>query len=80
MILHTIKVLSQMSKWFSANKQSLNLGKTNVIKFVTKTYHNIHTLHTEYNNKYIEEAVNTKFLGLQIANHLGYLHCKRKLL
>jgi hypothetical protein len=26
-------VLSQMSKWFSADKTSLNLDKTNVIKF-----------------------------------------------
>jgi hypothetical protein len=30
------KVLSQMSKWFSANKLSLNLEETNVIKFITK--------------------------------------------
>jgi hypothetical protein len=29
-------VLSQMSKWFSVNKLSLNLDKTNVIKFITK--------------------------------------------
>jgi hypothetical protein len=25
-----------MSKWFSANKLSLNLDKTNIIKFITK--------------------------------------------
>jgi hypothetical protein len=30
------KVLSQMSKWFSANKLTLNLDKTNVIKFIIK--------------------------------------------
>jgi hypothetical protein len=30
------EVLSQMSKWFSANKLSWNLEKTNVIKFITK--------------------------------------------
>jgi hypothetical protein len=30
------KVLSQMSKWFSASKLSLNLDKTNVIQFITK--------------------------------------------
>jgi hypothetical protein len=29
------KILSQMSKWFSANKLSLNLDKTNVIKFIS---------------------------------------------
>jgi hypothetical protein len=30
------KVISQMSKLFSANKLPLNLGKITVIKFVTK--------------------------------------------
>jgi hypothetical protein len=28
-------------------------------------------LNTGYNDKYIEEAVNTKFLGLQVDNHLN---------
>jgi hypothetical protein len=32
----TLQVLSQMSKWFSANKLSLNIDKTNAITFVTK--------------------------------------------
>jgi hypothetical protein len=36
------KVLSQMSKRFSADKLSLNLDKTNVIKFTTKTHHDSH--------------------------------------
>jgi hypothetical protein len=58
------KVLSQMSKWFSANKLSQNLEKTNVIKQ--------YPLHIGYNNKYIEGKVNTKFLGLQIGNHLNW--------
>jgi hypothetical protein len=31
------KVLSQMIKWFSAKKLSLNLEKTNVITFIKKT-------------------------------------------
>jgi hypothetical protein len=30
------KFFSQIRKWFSANKLSLNLDKTNVIKFTTK--------------------------------------------
>jgi hypothetical protein len=30
------KILTQMSKWFFANKLFLNLAKTNVIKFKTK--------------------------------------------
>jgi hypothetical protein len=47
-----------MSKWFSANKLSLNLEKTNVIKFVTK-------ISPQY-------PLNTKFLGLQIDNQLNW--------
>jgi hypothetical protein len=36
------KVLSQMSKWFSTNKLSLSLEKTNVIIYNKKIHHNIH--------------------------------------
>jgi hypothetical protein len=36
------KVLSQMSKWFTANKLALDLDETNVIKFIIKIHHNIH--------------------------------------
>jgi hypothetical protein len=48
------KVLSQKSKWFSANKLSLNLEKTNVIKFITKNSQ--YPLNIGYNDKYIEEG------------------------
>jgi hypothetical protein len=47
-----------MSKWFAANKLALNLDKTNI--------------RIGYNDKYIEESVHTKFLGLQIENHLNW--------
>jgi hypothetical protein len=59
-----------MSKWFSANKLSLNLDKTNVIKFITKNSPQ-YLLNIGYNDKYIEEGINKKFLGLQIENHLN---------
>jgi hypothetical protein len=60
-----------MSKWFAANKLALNLDKTNVITFTT---HNVAQcpLSTGYNAKYIEESEQTKFLGLQIDNHLNW--------
>jgi hypothetical protein len=64
------KALSQMSKWFSANKLSLNLDKTSVIKFKTKNWWQF-PLNVQYNDKYIEEAVITKFHGLQIDNYLN---------
>jgi hypothetical protein len=57
-----------MSKWFSAN---MNLDKTNVITFITK-HSSQDPLNIGYNDKYIEEAVNTEFLGLQIDNHLSW--------
>jgi hypothetical protein len=57
------KVLSQTCKWFSANKLSLNLEKTNVIKFITNNSPQ-YPLHIGDNDKNIEEGVNTKFLRL----------------
>jgi hypothetical protein len=59
-----------MSKWFTSNKLVLNLDKTNIIKFITnKSSRN--DLKIGYNEKYIEESINTKFLGLQTDNHLN---------
>jgi hypothetical protein len=55
-----------MSKWFSANKLSQN---PDVIKFITKNSQ--YSLNIGYNHKYIEEAVNSKFHGLEINNHLN---------
>jgi hypothetical protein len=65
------RVPSLMSKWFAVNKLALNLDKTNIIKFTT-TYVPRCPLSTGYNNKYIEESAQTKFLGLQIDNHLNW--------
>jgi hypothetical protein len=60
-----------MSKWFAVNKLALNLDKTNIIKFLT---HNSPQcpLNIGYNDKYIEESLHTKFLGLQIDNYLNW--------
>jgi hypothetical protein len=66
---HTIqKVLSQMSKWYSENKLSVNLDKTNIVKFVKKTSTR-YPLNPGHNDNYIEEAVNTTFFGIQIYNN-----------
>jgi hypothetical protein len=64
----TDNVLSQTSKWFSANKLSLKLEKTNVMKFITNNSPQ-YLLNFGYNDKYIEEGVNTKFLGLHTDNY-----------
>jgi hypothetical protein len=55
---------------FTANKLALNLDKTNIIKFITYNSPQ-HALSIGYNEKYIQASVNTKFLGLQIYNHLN---------
>jgi hypothetical protein len=50
---------------------SLNLEKTIVIKFITQNSPQ-YPLNIGYNEEYVEEAVNTKFLGLQNYNHLNW--------
>jgi len=55
----------------TANKLILNLDKSNIRKFVTKNSSHS-TLHIGYREKYIEDIVNTKCLGLQIDNHLHW--------
>ena len=52
-----------MIKWVAANKLVLNLYKRNIMKFITMDS-SPSTLHIGYKEKYLEEAVNTKFLGL----------------
>jgi hypothetical protein len=60
-----------MSKWFDANKLTLNLDKTNIIKFTTKNSPQF-SIRIGYNDKHIEESAHTKFLGLQIDSHLNW--------
>jgi hypothetical protein len=48
----------------------LNLHKTNIIKFITNKS-SPYDLKIGYDEKYIEESINTKFLALQIDNHLN---------
>ena len=53
-----------MSEWFTANKFSLNLHDTNIIKFTT----NNAFIKTEDDVKYMEEPVNTNLLGIHYIN------------
>jgi hypothetical protein len=63
--------LPHISKWFTANKLALNLDKTNIIKFITNNSPQ-YALSIGYDEKYVEESVYTKFLGLQTDNHLNW--------
>jgi hypothetical protein len=64
-------VQAHMIEWFSANKLVLNLEKTNIMKFVTNNLPYC-ALTIGHKDKYIEEAVNLKFLCIQIDNHLNW--------
>jgi len=58
-------------KWSAASKFVTNLDKTNVLKFITNNSSHF-TLYVGHKVKYIEETVNTKFLGLQTDNHINW--------
>jgi hypothetical protein len=49
----------------------LNLDKTNIIKFISNESPQ-HSLKIGYVERYTEKSINTKFLGLQIDNHLNW--------
>jgi len=72
-------VLSHMIKWFAADNLVLNLDKMNVMKFITK-YSSHSTLLIGYKEKYVEETVNTKFLGLQVDNHINWKNHFKKMI
>ena len=64
-------VLNCMCEWFEANKLSLNLEKSNVIKFQSyKSADN--KLCISNNGRFLEQTVNTKFLDLQIDKYLNW--------
>jgi len=58
---------SRMIKWLAANNLVLNLDQTNIRNTSSHS-----TLCIGYTENYIEETVNTKFLGLQIDNHINW--------
>jgi hypothetical protein len=60
-----------MIKWFAANNLVLNLYKINRKKSITKNSAHS-TLHINYTEKYIKGTESTKFLYLQIYNHINW--------
>ena len=51
----------------------------NIMKFITRNSSHS-TLHIGYKEKYVAETVNTKFLGLQIDNHIKWKNHKPKMI
>ena len=66
-------VLSHMIKWFADNKLIIHLDKIKRMRFITRNSSHS-TLHIGYKEKCVEEMVNTKFLGLEIDNHLNWVN------
>jgi hypothetical protein len=60
-----------MIKWFAHNNLVLNLDIMNIMKFVIKNSSHS-TLHIGYKQKYLEETMNTKFLSLEIDDHINW--------
>jgi hypothetical protein len=63
-------LLSHMNKWFATNLV-LNLDKTNIMKFIAQNSSHT-TVHIACKEQCIEETVDTKFLCLQIDNHIHW--------
>jgi hypothetical protein len=63
--------LTRMIEWFTANKLVINIDKTNIMKLITNNSPHC-ALRIDHRGKYIEETINTTFLGLLIDNHLTW--------
>jgi hypothetical protein len=59
------------NRWFKANQLVLNLMKTNIIKFSPSHFPQPQLI-TEHNNTTVSAVPNTKFLGVQIDDHLNW--------
>jgi len=60
-----------MIKWFAANNLVINVDKMNIMQFITKNSSHS-TLHIGIKEKYTEDTVHTKFLGIKIDNHINW--------
>jgi hypothetical protein len=60
----------KISEWFKSNSLSLNIDKTYVVQFCTKT--NQKYFQTSYENRQIAKTQNIKFLGIIIDSNLSW--------
>jgi hypothetical protein len=60
-----------MTGWFSANGLTLNMEKTNIMKF-TSSYHQNEPFQIIYQNKITAGTNNTKFLGLELDKSINW--------
>ena len=65
------QVLTEISKWFSANKLSLNIEKTKFILF-GKNSHDLDAIHLKINGVDIDRINSIRFLGVTIQKNLKW--------
>jgi len=64
-------ILHHITEWFSFNGLTLNMKKTNIIKFSSN--HSQNNLHqSSPDNNTITEVTNTNFLGLELDNNMNW--------
>jgi hypothetical protein len=71
--------LEYMSKWFLINGLTLNIEKTNIVKFSSTLYLG-ETFQIIYQNNAIKECTNIKFLGLELDKHIKWKNHIKKIL
>ena len=64
-------VFTTLNKWLRANKLSLNFSKTNYVHFTTERNMTV-SLKIGFNNNFITNSSNTKFLGVTMDNTLSW--------
>jgi hypothetical protein len=68
-----------MIGWFSANALTLNIEKTNIMKFTT-SYQQNEAFQITYQNKIITGIHNTKFLGLEFDKNISWKNHVQKII
>jgi hypothetical protein len=63
--------LNYMNEWFSVNGLSLDIDKTNIVKFSSNHLQN-DLFQITYQNKSMKAATNIKFLGLELDKHMNW--------
>jgi hypothetical protein len=68
-----------MNAWFSVNRLSLHIEKTNIVKFTENHLQN-NLFQITYQTKMMKEATNIKFLGLELDRCVNQKHHIEKIL
>jgi len=73
------QMLDYMTEWFSVNGLSMNMNKTNIMKFLPSNRQN-NNFQFMHHSKLLVAANNTKFLGLELDKHVNWKSHIKKIL